>query len=461
VTGLRSAWKTTLPFEASVVSAASRWLVLEGHEHYAVLDAETGRVEFTRHKEPARPFAIAVHPTPSGALIEPTATGLQARDMATGAVRWRANDASLRLARTTRLATNGDVVAACDQSVVTALDDRSGATRWTADLRGCGVLLSDASRIYAEAREGLVALDARTGARLWAVATEHDVESPPFGAWVAATGGRVMLRGSPARRVAVLDAATGRRLRELTLPDTPVTSFATYGDLLLLTTSPGSDERNVVMFSLTTGEALWRRRTAAGTGYLLSLHAAYERDASGDRLRTLDPRSGRERGHQGAAVSLGVGEERPIAASMLTPIARADHDLAATSVVFVATDSDGRGGTVVDGLLESLALPIEEVMIEGQIDAAPCGGTDSAEGLRVRVGDAVVAADRHGRFRVTVRARGSIPIGPEPLLYDSGGEVVMNCQLEPRSTTLWLDGRRGAYEVSLRTHYFFFTDEID
>ena len=29
VTGLRSAWKTTLPFEASVVSAASRWLVLE------------------------------------------------------------------------------------------------------------------------------------------------------------------------------------------------------------------------------------------------------------------------------------------------------------------------------------------------------------------------------------------------------------------------------------------------
>lgn len=42
--GLRGVWQRQLPFGGDVTVAAGRWVVVEGGNDYAVLDAETGRI---------------------------------------------------------------------------------------------------------------------------------------------------------------------------------------------------------------------------------------------------------------------------------------------------------------------------------------------------------------------------------------------------------------------------------
>ena len=88
-------------------------------------------------------------------------------------------------------------------------------------------------------------------------------------------------------------------------------------------------------------------------------------------------------------------------------------------------------------------------------------------GLRMRVGDTVVPVDPGGRFTATVRARGSIAIRQEqvgvlPCPNYPCYSALRADRLNLHALTLWLDGRRKAYEVSLpNPATFCICEEID
>lgn len=426
----------------------SRWLVLEGYGSYAVLHAPTGRVAFTLRQAPSAPYGASFQPTTSDALVELTATGLRALDLNTAATRWQRAFVAGSLDRTEGLATSGDAVVTCGAGIVTALDDRSGATRWTARVPHCGPLLGDARRVYVNMQREFVALDGRTGARLWGVALPPHNLPPPAFPWTAMTGERVVLSSAPDHPVEILDAATGRRA----LASAPAYFFieasSIHGDLALVQSALPSTS-DAVMISLSTGEALWRSRGLGEGHCVLGDDALYVLSESQDHLLTLDPRSGRERGRQGVAPWSHPGVSRGFDPWMLIPVERRSGD-PAPMLAFLEVRPDGHGGAVVHGLAEAPVLPVEHARIEGQI-LAHGRIAEAPPAFRVRVGDLIVPVDSRGRFTATVQARGSVPVRQE---WEAEAALPRCAYREFRvdqlhTMTLWLDGRRRAYEVAL------------
>lgn len=434
--GLRALWQVRLPFRGNV-TAASRWVVVDGGNDYAILDAETGRPVFPWLPLPRlRRFLFRAGPRPAGRLILRTEM-LRALDLDTGAMRWEVAFDGPHSHLPEHFAMTEALVLMCDEGTVTARDDASGATRWTAPVPRCGEMLTDAGRIYVDAPEELIALDARTGARLWTAHTPRGGD-PDHGPWVAAAGGRVALgaRSAPDVQavggVAVLDGATGRRVGEVALPGVVVKSLSARGDLLLVNVRPSpSTDLRVAMISLTTGETLWRRFNT-GVGHLLADDAVYVGDAN-DELLTLDPSSGRELGRQGAVF--------PYPYTALIPV------LDAPSVRFiVATGGLVGDGTLLTGLAGAPTLPVEEVRIEGRRAWDAAADAHCSERGLMRIGDAVVLTHSRGRFRATLRARGSVAIRWGGI--DAAYMERPPCE-PPISMTLWLDGRSGPYDVTL------------
>ncbi|MFO0608430.1 MAG: PQQ-binding-like beta-propeller repeat protein [Polyangiales bacterium] len=444
--GLRGVWQRQLPFNGDVTVAAGRWVVVEGVDDYAVLDAETGRVAFPWRSLPARrQFVVGEGPRPIGRLLHATPQGLRAVDLDTGATRWEVARDWSRARWPAHFAATGGLILTCDADSVTALDNRTGATRWTATAPGCVSLLVEAGRAYVHTGDALTALDARSGRRLWTARARH--QGLDLREAVAASNGRVATWTHHPRGVELapflddFDGATGRRRYALDLDslglrrDDDEARITARDDLLLLDArGANSLAHDVLMVSRDTGEVRWRAQRAWRGDYTLTDDALYAYSESHRMLLTIDPRSGRERGRQSARV------DYPYAT--LVPVRDAP------SVRVVEVRSGWLGGTTVTALAAATALPVEEVHIEGRRAWDAAGDARCDARGRVRVGGEVFSTDGRGRFSATVQARGSVAV--EWLTDDDAdvGGATPRC-LSPEPVTVWLDGRRGPYDVTL------------
>lgn len=127
---------------------------------------------------------------------------LSAVDLATGEVRWRVLGV-----KGSPAATDGRVVVRGATGTVYGLRPRDGARRWTVETGVAGPLPAtiDGDRLYV-AGEGLVALDASTGERLWTRAVTAAITAPPV-----ATASRLLV-GDADGLLRCLDRATGTEL---------------------------------------------------------------------------------------------------------------------------------------------------------------------------------------------------------------------------------------------------------
>ena len=112
---------------------------------------------------------------------------------------------------------DGALFLGCDDKVLHALEQRTGAERWSHAAGGeftGGAAFSAAQNlvISGSSKPSVVALDARSGAVAWEFETEANVASTPVLAACASTGREVLYVGDDGGSFFKLDAATGAKV---------------------------------------------------------------------------------------------------------------------------------------------------------------------------------------------------------------------------------------------------------
>ena len=340
-------------------------------------------------------------------------------------------------------AATGGLILTCDADSVTALDNRTGATRWTATAPGCvSLLVVEAGRAYVHTGDALTALDARSGRRLWTARARHpgstsarpcggverprgDVDAPPRGVELA-----LFLDDSTAPRATAVRVGPGlaRAAR-----DDDEARITARDDLLLLDARrAGSLAHDVLMVSRDTGEVRWRAQRAWRGDYTLTADALYAYSDSRRLLLTIDPARDASAGAR-ARGRLPVRDAGARARCAIRSRRGGPHRLAWRHHRH--------------GLAAATALPVEEVHIEGR-RAGRRGRRPPRRARACGSAARVFSTDGRGRFSATVQARGSVAV--EWLTDDDAdvGRATPRC-LSPEPVTVWLDGRRGPYDVTL------------
>jgi outer membrane protein assembly factor BamB len=170
---------------------------------------------------------------------------LTAVDLATGEARWRVPDVA-----GTPAATDGRVVVRGATGTVYSLRPRDGAPRWTVDTGVAGTLPAtlDRDRLYV-AGQGLVALDAAAGERLWTRPVAAAITAPPV-----ATASRLLV-GDADGFLRCLDRATGTELWSQPTGGpvlAPPLVDERHGRVYL-----GTTDQRVVEFTLDRGKRGW------------------------------------------------------------------------------------------------------------------------------------------------------------------------------------------------------------
>jgi outer membrane protein assembly factor BamB len=191
------------------------------------IDAFTGGHKWTAYFPPTPPIG----PITAGdgvvcALLGPDPVKLIAFDAQTGAHKWTAPGPAVPLQGVIGDGVLfGPVVSAASKSGVVALDVATGNVAWSADVGGnLWGTDNDAGIAYASTFDGpaqdgvsgdLIALDARTGRRLW---RRHFPEGAPTD---LAPAGAVVCTGIDSGTVHALDSATGRVLWSYQVTEAP------------------------------------------------------------------------------------------------------------------------------------------------------------------------------------------------------------------------------------------------
>ncbi len=143
------------------------------------------------------------------------------------------------------------------QNSVAALDTRTGERRWLSDIRSCGYLLADDSRVYCLApsevgKFDLVALDATDGALLWKRQQEHTdkLQSPCRASLLG--GDRICWTAD--RAVHMLSRADGNPIWTRSIPDEGMLSapVAVNNDLYV------ASAVGLYCLDAATGDESWR-----------------------------------------------------------------------------------------------------------------------------------------------------------------------------------------------------------
>ncbi|MFE7587974.1 PQQ-binding-like beta-propeller repeat protein [Kitasatospora sp. NPDC057512] len=288
-------WRTTAASGRLVLSAdRQQGLYASGFDGAVrALDPRTGEVRWTRTVgTPDAADAVGGWPLAAGDGVVGVATdtGLRVLDAASGEQRWEATlpDRSEGGWRQGPAIGGGSVFAVYGSSV-RCYDLATGEPRWTGPAGAFAALALDGGTVYAAGRpRGLLALDARTGERLW----ERDlVVSGPL--TVHQDG---LLVSSPPETmastiVAALDPATGAQLwasiqhGELSCPLSAAgrTVYLAGGDRLF-----GLDTR--------TGDWVWKANTfgsrKGGTPAVVATDNLVYASSGDGRLWAFDPSAG-------------------------------------------------------------------------------------------------------------------------------------------------------------------------
>ncbi|YCK38442.1 PQQ-binding-like beta-propeller repeat protein [Actinomadura sp. ATCC 39365] len=202
--------------------------------------------------------AVRTEPVVAGGVVHAsTADGtLTALDAATGAVRWRHRTDGLL--EDDHVVADGVVYAALTDRVV-ALDAATGHPTWTRRIGASGSIAVAAGRLYLWSRHPawstkarLVALDARSGRRLWTFEPPGDVLTPEFTA-----AGDVVLTGSDHGMLYALDPATGTVRHRLRLGSGHDRVFVRRSGATVYAASDGG---RVNALDAVSGEVRWRSR---------------------------------------------------------------------------------------------------------------------------------------------------------------------------------------------------------
>jgi outer membrane protein assembly factor BamB len=268
-----------------------------------------------------------------------------------------------------------------------ALDAATGRERWRrptrwSDRAGTAVVV-DGARAFVLGPDRALAV-AADGRLLWERARHAALASGP--AALAAGGGRVAF--SDRGGVRIVDGAHGRDVAWAAAGGAPALALA--GDLLLAAGEDGA----LAAFDAATGRARWRVRPADRlvppiltddrTIYVRTAHAG-EPVGPGEAAGVIALR--RADGAERWRYPLGINRSIVLAAGLVIADRTADD---AREVVALAASLAPPGRATVRGTVRAAAgLPPLEL-----------------GGLRVRIGDTVVATDAAGRFAATIPAAG-------------------------------------------------------
>jgi outer membrane protein assembly factor BamB len=328
VAGLETVWRSkgNQGNGAPRVSAAGDAIVfqVQGGDT-TVLDAATGARRTTlidsraAGDEPIYKYAKTARVL-HGALLGPNRLELSAIDLATGKLRWRRavagltsprNDHALRDTLSAVEAGALDIVAFRHlesrtrdswhwEETLAALDPKDGRERWRRTVtrwpentpigdRDGLVLAADGDRAIVVKPGRLEAFDAETGAPRW---------NRPWGKPLAPafSPGRIALAEAGSTVVHVLDASDGQEVAALPSSKGVLESVFLL-EAIVCTTSAADDQGHAACYALEQGRArpLWQRQFPLAFTQALADGQSLFVTVGGERLVTLDARSGAER----------------------------------------------------------------------------------------------------------------------------------------------------------------------
>lgn len=259
--------------------------LVDGDGHLRALDLGTGATRWLTSGEQQ-----VGSPAVSGALVISLAEdgSLLAHDRRDGTPRWR-TQARLR-ANSSPLILDGRVFAAGDDAAVHAFDAVDGTPSWSVAM-GSGLDRSIAGadgRIFVGSAGSFVAMDAATGARLWA----HESEAASFSTPAVRDGIVYANAGVGSSSVLfALDAGTGAERWRFEPPDGLGTITPSVDASAVYVASP----ERVYRLDLTDGSIAWAVEVARVSRAAIALAGDTIYLFSNADLHALDARSGTER----------------------------------------------------------------------------------------------------------------------------------------------------------------------
>lgn len=232
--------------------------------------------------------------------------GVLAQSPENGGVHWSQTGASVGNCGTPALAGDqaylgSSAVGSPYRNMLSAVDQATGLTRWTADLPagpgylnlGYGPALHNGRLFATTARQAVFAVDAADGRLLWEASTGGGAvlnNDPSVGhGRVFVSSWRDCCEAAP-RQLFAFDAQSGQALWAGDVDDSNMQYPALVLDKMVLT---GSDSGRVHAFAVATGQRLWSRQLSGYVSAPLAGHAHRVYVASGNRdVQALDVATG-------------------------------------------------------------------------------------------------------------------------------------------------------------------------
>ncbi|TMK72277.1 MAG: hypothetical protein E6G50_04210 [Actinobacteria bacterium] len=261
-------WRAAVGGDPSAPALVGSELYVSANNAFAyAFNAATGK-QLWRTNLLGSQGAFPAAPTVAGGAVYVMDDGLVALDASTGMMRWRLQidcfSCPVAFANGTVYTAATDPSDSAAGGRMYALDPATGKSRWATSLGGTGAFTPAVAEgivyvgIDVDAAGGIrpwsiAAFDAATGRQLW----RSGIGRSKYLTWAsAAVTARRVVFPSPAGRLVALDAKTGRRLWSVPFRVTDSAPAIANGVVYV-----GSTDKHLYAFDIRTGRQIWRAAT--------------------------------------------------------------------------------------------------------------------------------------------------------------------------------------------------------